>query len=105
MTLEDDTTAPPAMPEATPTPVTARSHIRTYFFTGLILVGPIYVTVSLTWWLINWVDDLVRPLIPMAFRTETYLPIHVPGLGLIIAFCVLTLLGFLTANLIGRKLV
>jgi uncharacterized membrane protein len=28
-----------------------------------------------------------------------------PGLGLIIAFSVLTLLGFLTANLVGRKLI
>jgi uncharacterized membrane protein len=105
MTPDDDNAAPAAPPEAAPPPSTARSHIRTYFFTGLILVGPIYVTVSLTWWLINWVDDLVRPLIPVAFRTETYLPIHVPGLGLIIAFCILTLLGFLTANLVGRKLV
>jgi len=33
------------------------------------------------------------------------LPVEIPGLGLIIAFLALTLLGFLTANLIGRKLV
>ncbi len=30
---------------------------------------------------------------------------NIPGLGLIIVFVALTLLGFLTANLIGRKLV
>ena len=30
---------------------------------------------------------------------------NIPGLGLIFAFLALTLLGFLTANLIGRKLV
>jgi len=33
------------------------------------------------------------------------LPVNIPGLGLIIVFLALTLLGFLTANLIGRKLV
>ena len=33
------------------------------------------------------------------------MPVEIPGLGLIIAFVALTLLGFLTANLIGRKLV
>ena len=27
------------------------------------------ITVSLTWWFINWVDELVRPIIPAAFRT------------------------------------
>jgi uncharacterized membrane protein len=80
-------------------------RIRNYFLTGLILVGPLYITFSLTWWFINWVDDVVRPFIPAAFRPETYLPFHIPGLGLIIALTTLTLLGFLTANLVGRKLV
>src|SRR5499425_2159240 len=80
-------------------------RLRNYFLTGLILVGPLYITVSLTWWFINWVDDLVRPFIPVAYRPETYLPIKLPGLGLLIAFVALTLLGFLTANLVGRKLV
>ncbi|HEY1362592.1 MAG TPA: DUF502 domain-containing protein [Xanthobacteraceae bacterium] len=80
-------------------------RLRNYFLTGLILVGPLYITVSLTWWFINWVDDLVRPFIPLAYRPDTYLPIKVPGTGLILALSALTLLGFLTANLVGRKLV
>jgi uncharacterized membrane protein len=81
------------------------SRIRNYFLTGLVLVGPVYITLSLTWWFINWVDDVVRPFVPVAVRLETYLPFHLPGSGLIIAFATLTLLGFLTANLVGRKLV
>src|SRR6266702_6945226 len=76
------------------------ARIRNYFLTGLVLVGPLYITVSLTWWFINWVDDLVRPVIPAAYRPETYLPVKVPGTGLIIALVALTLLGFLTANLV-----
>jgi len=47
----------------------------------------------------------VRPFIPIAYRPETYLPIKVPGFGLIIAFTALTVLGFLTANLVGRTMV
>jgi uncharacterized membrane protein len=81
------------------------SYIRNYFLTGLILVGPVYITLSLTWWFINWVDDVVRPFLPAAVRLETYLPFQIPGWGLIIAFATLTLLGFLTANFVGRKLV
>ena len=80
-------------------------RLRNYFLTGLILVGPAYITISLTWWFINWVDDLVRPFIPIAYRPETYLPVTIPGTGLIIAFVTLTLFGFLTANFVGRKLV
>jgi uncharacterized membrane protein len=81
------------------------SRLRNYFLTGLILVAPAYITISLTWWFINWVDDLVRPFIPVAYRPETYLPVKIPGLGLIIVFITLTLLGFLTANFVGRKMV
>jgi uncharacterized membrane protein len=81
------------------------SRLRNYFLTGLILVAPAYITISLTWWFINWVDDLVRPFIPIAYRPETYLPVTIPGTGLIIAFVTLTLFGFLTANFVGRKLV
>jgi len=81
------------------------SRLRNWFLTGLILVGPLYITVGLGWWLVNWFDDLMRPLMPVWMRSETYLPFHVPGIGLIIAVSGLTLLGFLTANLIGRKLV
>ena len=80
-------------------------RLRNYFLTGLILVGPLYITISLTWWFINWVDDLVRPFIPLAYRPETYLPVKLPGTGLIVAFFALTMLGFLTANFVGRKLV
>jgi uncharacterized membrane protein len=43
--------------------------------------------------------------VPIAYRPETYLPFGLPGSGLIIAVVALTLLGFLTANLIGRTLV
>src|SRR5438552_15720100 len=80
------------------------SRIRTYFLTGLIVAGPVAITIWLVWSFVTWVDDLVRPFIPVAYRPETYLPIKVPGFGLIIAFVALTLLGFLTANFIGRKL-
>src|SRR5580704_5352215 len=83
----------------------AVSRIRNYFLTGLIVAGPVAVTLWLIWWFVTWVDNLVRPLIPVDYRPETYLPIHVPGFGLIIALVALTLLGFFAANLVGRKLV
>ena len=40
-----------------------------------------------------------------AYLPETYLPGKIPGIGLIVALVALTLLGFLTANLVGRTLV
>ena len=81
------------------------ARLRNYFLTGLIVAGPIAITFYLTWWFVTWVDGLVRPFVPVAYRPETYLPWGIPGSGLIVAVIALTLLGFLTANLIGRQFV
>ena len=80
-------------------------RIRNYFLTGLVVAGPLAVTAWLIWSIVTWVDNLVRPLIPPVYRPETYLPWPIPGAGLVLAIFVLTLLGFLTANLVGRTLV
>src|SRR5271166_1337780 len=79
-------------------------RIRNYFLTGLIVAGPVAVTMWLIWTFVTWVDRLVRPLIPDSYRPEN-LPFNIPGFGLAIAFAALTLLGFLTANYIGSKFV
>jgi uncharacterized membrane protein len=81
------------------------SRLRNYFLTGLVVAGPVAVTLWLIWWFVTWVDNLVRPIFPVAVRPETYLPVNIPGLGLIIVLVALTLLGFLTANFVGSKLV
>src|SRR5882762_9048598 len=98
---------PPIMP-VEPAPETHHgimARFRNYFLTGLVVAGPIAITFYLTWWFVTWVDGLVRPFVPAAYRPETYLPFGLPGSGLIVAVIALTLLGFLTANLIGRTLV
>ena len=97
-------TAPPdeALPDQ---PRGLMARFRNYFLTGLIVAGPVAITFYLTWWFVNWVDGIVRPFVPLAYRPETYLPFGLPGSGLIVAVVALTLLGFLAANLIGRTLV
>src|SRR5580765_492901 len=92
---------PPTVPPAQVPPEVHSgfmARFRNYFLTGLGVAGPIAITFSLTWWFVNWVDGMVRPFVPVAYRRETYLPFGLPGAGLIIAVVALTLLGFLTAN-------
>jgi uncharacterized membrane protein len=81
-----------------------RMRLRNYFLTGLIVAGPLTITIYITWWFITLVDGWVKPLVPVRYLPETYLPFQIPGFGLVIAFTGLTLLGFLTANLVGRSL-
>lgn len=80
------------------------TRLRNYFLTGLVIAGPIGITLWLTWTFIQWVDGWVKPIVPRVYNPETYLPFSVPGLGLIVAFIVLTLVGFLAANFAGRSL-
>jgi uncharacterized membrane protein len=82
----------------------AAARLRRYFLTGLIIAGPLAITASVTWWFINLVDGWIKPFIPNAYLPEAYLPFSIPGFGLIVALCGLTLIGFLTANLVGRTL-
>jgi uncharacterized membrane protein len=92
-------------PKAVPPQTSVAGRLRNYFLTGLVVAGPLAITVWLIWSLITWVDGFVTPIIPPAYRPESYLPWPIPGTGLIIAIVALTLLGFLTANLVGRTLV
>ena len=81
------------------------SGIRTWFLTGIVVAGPLAVTVWLVIWFTDTVDAWVRPLVPPALWPDTYLPVRVPGTGVVLAFFGLTLLGFLAANLAGRTLI
>lgn len=80
-------------------------RLRTYFLTGLILVAPLVLTVYVVRSMIGWVDGLIKPNLPSTMNPDTYLPFALPGIGLIIALFMITLIGFLTANFVGRKIV
>ncbi|MBG6164099.1 putative membrane protein [Labrenzia sp. EL_195] len=83
----------------------AATRLRNYFLTGLVITGPIGITLWLTWTFIKWVDGWVKPFVPKVYNPETYLPFPVPGFGLIVAIFVLTIVGFLAANFLGRSMI
>ena len=81
------------------------ARLRSWFFTGLVLFGPVAVTAYIAWWVIDTVDNWVKPWLPKTVDPDSYLPFHVPGFGVVAALVGLTVLGFLAANIIGRSLV
>src|SRR5262249_10537281 len=101
--MSTDIDSPPEQVEVPKHSLAGR--LRTYFLTGLVVAGPVLITIYLTWSFVTSVDDLVRPLVPITYRPETYLPFRIPGSGLVVAVFGLTMLGFLTANLVGRTVV
>ena len=81
------------------------ARLRNYFFTGLVICAPVAITAYLTWTLVQWVDGWVKPYLPRVWNPDEYLSFSVPGFGLVVALIVITMVGFLTANLIGRSIV
>lgn len=81
------------------------SRLRTYFLTGLVVMGPITITLYITWWVINVIDAWVKPFVPAIYDPETYLPFPIPGFGLLFAVILLTMIGALAANLFGRAVI
>jgi uncharacterized membrane protein len=80
-------------------------RIRNWFLTGVVVAGPLAVTAYIVWWFIDTIDNWVRGLVPGNALPDSYLPFRVPGLGVVLAFLGLTLLGFLAHNLAGRSLI
>lgn len=80
------------------------AHLRNYFLAGVVVTAPIAITIWLVWWIVSLFDMWIKPLIPSAYNPETYLPFQVPGLGLVVALVIITLIGALAANLVGRTL-
>lgn len=87
------------------TPLRIGARLRNYFLTGLIIVGPVTLTIYIIWWVINVTDAWLKPFVPAVYLPDTYLPFPVPGIGLLFGIVFLTLTGALTANLLGRSLV
>jgi uncharacterized membrane protein len=81
------------------------SRLRNYFLTGLVVAAPVTITVMLIMWFVDFVDAWFTPMIPPQYRPEQYLDVTIPGVGVVLAVVLLTLLGALTANLFGRTLV
>lgn len=92
-------------PVAAPKSASLGARIRNWFLTGLVIAGPLALTAYLVFWFVDAVDRTLRPLLPERFWPDTYLPIKVPGTGVVLAFVGLTLLGFVTANYFGRTLI
>ena len=80
-------------------------RLRNYFFTGLVITAPIAITVWATYWFVTMFDAWVKPLLPEAYNPDSYLPVTLPGVGLIVALLAITVIGFMAANLAGRTMI
>ena len=106
--LDDHSDKPSLLPGESPLSVVKSrsflSRIRGYFLAGILVSAPVGITVYLAWIIIGFIDHSITPLLPIKYNPETYLPFSLPGLGVLMLVIGLTLIGALTAGLVGRWL-
>jgi len=78
--------------------------VKKYFITGLLIWVPLVITI---WVLLLVVDTLDQTLLllPLDWRPERWLGVHVRGMGVVLTVVIVFVTGVLAANFIGQRLV
>ncbi len=83
----------------------SRKHlIRRYLITGLLIWVPLVITLWVLNLLVSTMDQTLL-LLPAEWRTEGFLGIHIPGMGVVLTLLVVFATGVFAANIIGQRLV
>jgi uncharacterized membrane protein len=72
--------------------------LKSSFLYGLVALAPIYVTVRVLVFVINYADKSMAPVL------AAHLPVHIPGLGLITALVVILVVGFSARLVMFRQI-
>ncbi len=87
-----------------PKPIGLFAWLRGRFFAGMVIAAPLAATFFILQFLITFIDNRVGPLLPPLLKPETYTNYAIPGFGVLVLVIALTVLGAITANLVGRSL-
>ena len=78
--------------------------MKKYLITGLLIWIPLVITLWVLKLIVDALDQTLL-LLPLEFRTENWLGIHMPGMGVVMTLVIVFLTGLLATNLIGARLV
>lgn len=78
--------------------------MRKYFITGLLIWIPLVITIWVLKLIVETLDQSLL-LLPDEWRTESFLGIHVPGLGVILTLVIVFVTGVFATNFFGARLV
>ncbi|MBE0604990.1 MAG: DUF502 domain-containing protein, partial [Deltaproteobacteria bacterium] len=81
-----------------------RSNVKKSFLTGILILVPLVVSVTLLLWFFEKVDDLFSPVLDGVFRALIPGTDHVPGTGILAGLVIILLIGTLARNVAGKRL-
>ncbi len=77
-------------------------YLKQIFFTGILVIIPISLTVYILYILFNWLDDLLYPFLKtlhQAYNTPLF-----KGSGIVALVIIILLIGIFTKNIFGKSL-
>ena len=80
------------------------SAVRKWFFSGLLVIVPMAITIWVLQWVIGTLDNTLL-ILPEAWHPDRVLGVHVPGFGVLLALGIILVAGAVASNFAGRKLV
>jgi uncharacterized membrane protein len=78
--------------------------VKKYFITGLLIWIPLVITLWVLKLIVDTLDQSLL-LLPERWRTEGFLGVHIPGLGVILTLVIVLTTGVLATNFLGARLV
>lgn len=75
---------------------------RKWFLTGLLAAAPIGITLFIVFAILSVTDDALQHVSPAGYDPKTLFGQRIPGLGLLVTFVGLTLIGALVSNIMGN---
>ena len=75
------------------------SKLRNNFIAGIVVLIPIGITLYLTLFLVR----ISGKVIPKEINPNNYLPFNIPGVEIVIALIIITLIGWLSLSFLGKK--
>ena len=75
------------------------SKLRNNFIAGVVVLIPIGITLYLTLFLVR----ISGKVIPKEINPNNYLPFNIPGVEIVIALIIITLIGWLSLSFLGKK--
>jgi len=76
------------------------TRIRNYFITGVVVLIPIGMTIYLTLFLVS----ISSRILPKEINPNHYLPYDIPGVEIVTSIILITLIGWLSLSLIGKRM-
>ena len=80
-----------------------RERVKKHLLTGLLVWVPLGITIWVLKVTITTMDQTLL-LLPEPWRPDNLLPVHIPGLGVILTIAIVVGTGLLTRNVLGRRL-